>query len=470
MKKKLSVILCAMILAGSAALDGCDTAKTDIFANGNTANLNSSSSANGDTLNISDENISAKALSNGEKNLVRAGINGFSAKLFKEVYSQSGKKENLLLSPLSVYTGLSLLNNGADGDTYEEVTNALTAEGLPASTADIVDKPLDNDILNGYFSYYMNDLALSNNEFTKLKTANSFWAIKRDDTVIKDDFINAAGNFYLAEIWNVPFNKSVVTDINSWVKDNTDGMIDSILSEDGVTKDTAAILLNAVAFDAEWQSPYPSYSVHSSDFHNYDGTTSKVDLMSEELEGGSYFDDGYSLGFTKNYRAEEGSKPRYCFAAILPNEDVGIDEYIEKHFTADTFTENLNNLIYGRTVNTSIPKFDFDYGITLNDSLKAMGVESAFDKTSANFSRMADIVGDENQEKNLYLNKVLHKTHITVDEQGTRAAVVTAFEIDETDSIDLSEPVYITLNRPFIFAIYDYKEQVPVFIGTVNDL
>ena len=175
------------------------------------------------------------------------------------------------------------------------------------------------------------------------------------------------------------------------------------------------------------------------------------------------------MAIIKDYHSDAYNEKRYAFVAILPNKDVGIDEYIEKYFTADTFKDGVNNS-YESEVHAKIPKFEFECTYNLGDDLKALGIKSAFDEKEADFSGMADIVGNNSEEKNIYLNDVVHKTYISVDEEGTKAKTYTGFGFSMDLGAMAVKEINITLDRPFIFAIYDYKEQVPVFIGTVNDL
>ena len=114
-------------------------------------------------------------------------------------------------------------------------------------------------------------------------------------------------------------------------------------------------------------------------------------------------------------------------------------------------------------VYAAIPKFSYDYSITMNKMLTDMGMPTAFNPLSANFKNMAELVGN-----NLHIGTVLHKTFIEVDEEGTKAAAVTGIGV-ETTSID---PLchYVKLDRPFVYMILDNETNLPIFIGALTQI
>ena len=175
---------------------------------------------------------------------------------------------------------------------------------------------------------------------------------------------------------------------------------------------------------------------------------------------GIYLNDGQATGFVKYYR-----DPRYSFAAVLPNEGVSLDEYI-----ASLDGEKLQNLLNTKEyceVNTKMPKFEFDYELNMNDTLKALGMPTAFLPGIADFSGLNDLEGMPT-----WIGKVIHKTHIDLSESGTKAAAVTAVIMEAGCAIepDKPEPKEVTLDRPFLFMIVDNTTELPIFIGTVKDI
>jgi serine protease inhibitor len=221
----------------------------------------------------------------------------FSTDLFKRSIDM---EENSLVSPLSVLLALAMTANGADTLTLEQMEDVL---GMGTAIED----------LNSYLYSYVKGLPSSDK--AKLSIANSIWF--RDDEgrlTIEEDFLQTNANFYGADIFKAAFDGQTVKDINKWVEDKTDGMIDQILEDIG--SDHIMYLLNAIAFDAEWSVVYNKDQIISSEFQAISGEKQAVDLMNSEEDW--YIDDGKATGFIKPYHGGH-----YSFVALLPNEDKG---------------------------------------------------------------------------------------------------------------------------------------------------
>ena len=348
------------------------------------------------------------------------------------------KDENVLISPLSIQLALAMTANGADGNTKAEMEALLGGE-------------ISLEDLNEYLYSYVNNLPSA--EKYKLQIANSIWF--RDDEgrlQVEKDFLQKNANYYGAQAYKAAFDDQTLKDINNWVKDHTDGMIDSIL--DQIDEDAVMYLINALVFDAEWQHVYDKSDVYKGKFTNIGGTEKQVDMMhSEETV---YLQDENAIGFMKPY---SGSK--YNFAVLLPNEGVDIYEYIAG-LTGESLMETLSTPQLGMVMAT-LPKFSYEYELTMNDVLKELGMPSAFSGDTADFSKMA-----HSSRGNIYIGDVLHKTFISVDELGTKAGAVTKVEMND-ESAPMSEWV-VNLNRPFVYMIIDNETNLPVFIGTVMDV
>ena len=348
------------------------------------------------------------------------------------------KDENVLISPLSIQLALAMTANGADGNTKSEMESLLGGE-------------ISLEDLNEYLYSCVNNLPSA--EKYKLQIANSIWF--RDDEgrlQVEQDFLQKNANYYGAQAYKAAFDDQTLKDINNWVKDHTDGMIDSIL--DQIDEDAVMYLINALVFDAEWQHVYDKSDVYKGKFTNIGGTEKQVDMMhSEETV---YLQDENAIGFMKPY---SGSK--YNFAVLLPNEGADIYEYIAG-LTGESLMETLSTPQLGMVMAT-LPKFSYEYELTMNDVLKELGMPSAFSGDTADFSKMA-----HSSRGNIYIGDVLHKTFISVDELGTKAGAVTKVQMND-ESAPMSEWV-VTLNRPFVYMIIDNETNLPVFIGTVMDV
>ena len=166
-----------------------------------------------------------------------AAVTDFAIRLFKESMEDG---ENTLISPLSVLVALSMTANGADNETLSQMEAVL---GMPI------------DQLNTWISTYMANLP--EEEKYKLSLANSIWFKDDPSFVVNEEFLQTNADYYGAGIYKAPFDDSTLKEINTWVEDNTDGMIKDIL--DQIPEDAVMYLVNALAFDAEWQNIYNEY-------------------------------------------------------------------------------------------------------------------------------------------------------------------------------------------------------------------
>ncbi len=356
----------------------------------------------------------------------------FAAKLFKSCYDE---KSCTLVSPTSVMLALSMTANGANGDTLEEMQNVLGSG-------------MDIDELNEYLLSYAK--MLNSSEKAKFVAANSIW-IKNGFPVF-DSFLQKNASYYGAPAYEAPFDSSTVNDINSWVNEHTDGMISKLINDIG--PDTVMYLINAIVFDAKWDEPYSGHQIYDGEFTDINGNVSTVKMMTSTES--SYFEDktGGAKCFMKPYKGGE-----FYFMAMLPNEGVDIADYVES-ITGDSLKTMIEDLsITDKRVIATIPQFEFDFGLSLKGQLSAMGMPTAFSIEVADFSKMSDVP--------LYISDVIHKTHIEVNSDGTKAAAVTAVEMDTAGAIVIDSTYEITLDRPFVFAIVDGSTKLPVFMGTV---
>ncbi|WP_312371943.1 serpin family protein [Lachnoclostridium sp.] len=358
----------------------------------------------------------------------------FSVNLFKKVMKEN---ENSLISPLSVLLALAMTANGANSTTKEEM------ELLLAGGSSIEE-------LNEYLYSYVNQLPSEKN--SKLNLANSIWFSDDENSfIVKQDFLQKNANFYGAAVFKSPFDDTTIKDINLWVKNNTDGMIDEII--DSIDRDTVMFLINAVVFDGKWKNVYKKNDIISGEFTSWNGTKRNVKMMNSNES--LYIEDENATGFIKNYQNDH-----YSFVTLLPNDGVSIEDYISS-LTGEHLLSIIEN---AKTVGVlaQLPKFKFDYTIKMNDALKNLGLVTSFDENRADFSNLGS-----SPDGNIYIKEVLHKAFISVDELGTKAGAVTKVEMAvETAALGYT----VKLDRPFVFAIVDNKTNLPIFIGTVKDI
>ena len=361
-------------------------------------------------------------------------VTDFALRLFQNTNTTT---ENTLISPLSVLCALSMTANGANAKTLEEMEQVL---GMT---------PED---LNQYLYTYVRNLPQGENY--KLSLANSIWFTDDERFTVRENFLQTLTDYYKADIYAAPFDNQTCKDINNWVEENTDGMIPEIL--DQIPPNAVMYLINALAFDARWSETYKKYQVREGDFTKEDGTIQKADFMYSTEH--SYLEDDRATGFVKYYK---GGK--YAFVALLPKDGIDLSQYISS-LTGDALHDLLNEPAY-TTVYTSIPKFESEYSVEMSEILKAMGMTSAFDPATADFTDLGSSTAG-----NIYINRVLHKTYISVEEEGTKAAAVTAVEPGDGAAIEQEEPKEVYLDRPFVYMLIDCENNIPFFMGTMTDM
>ncbi len=357
----------------------------------------------------------------------------FTVSLFKR---STPSEKNALISPLSVLCALSMTANGAKSETLAQMENAF---GLSVPE------------LNNYLHSYLN--SLSTGSKYKLSIANSIWFKDDKSLTVEKDFLQKNADYYNTAIYKSAFDKATLKDINTWVSDNTDSMVRNIL--DKLSEDAVMYLINALAFDAEWENIYQKYQVRDGIFTTESGEAQAVKMMNSAEN--RYLDDGNATGFIKYY-----ADRRYAFAALLPNEGLSAVDYIET-LTGDNLISTLNNA-QDTEVTVAIPSFESEYTIEMSSILTSMGMTDAFSSEAADFTGLA-----RSEKGNIYISRVLHKTFIAVDERGTKAGAATVVEMNAGSALMKKEPKTVFLDRPFVYMLIDCDTNLPIFIGTMMD-
>jgi serpin B len=413
-RKKLFVFFAAAL----TLLTGCTNAYKP-------AKLSVSNLLDGMTANTVDARTADKAFIDAAAN--------FSLSLFNEAC----KEGNTLLSPLSVYIALSMTANGAAQNTLTEMETVLGG-GMPIAQV--------NEYLHSYLS------ALPSEDKSKLNVANSIW-FRDSQITVKPEFLQTNKDYYNAASYSAPFNGQTLKDINNWVKNNTEGLIEKII--DKIDSGHLMFLINTVLFDAEWQKLYEKQAVRDDIFHERDGAEKTVKFMNS-AETNYINDSSGAAGFIKPY-----SGNNYSFAAILPPENTDVYSYAASLNGTDflALVENRKQA----TVNASIPKFSYECLFTLNDALQALGIKTAF-SNAADFSKLGT-----SPAGNIFINETVQKTYIRIDEKGTKAGAVTGVAMGPTSAAPTN--IYnVKLDRPFLYSIIDNSTNIPVFIGICSSV
>lgn len=438
MKKKVLSLLCSALIF-SAALAGCgntsaalDGSKEELQEN----KINNITSANSEITNLTDhvaaENNSADTdIETLQTDAV--AVTDFSLRLF----NQSAKEgENTLISPLSVLYALGMTANGADEETLVQMEKVFG---------------MSRQELNSYL--YVYGQSLPQRDKCKLSLANSIWIKDDIGPAVQEDFLQSTARWYDSQVYQAPFDESTLNEINGWVDENTDGMIPNILNE--IPPDAILYLINALAFDAEWENIYKENEIRDSIFTTADGTEQAIEMMYSDED--LYLEDEHAVGFVKYYDSED-----FAFVALLPEEGISVTDYISS-LTGEHLQQLLSDP-QNVEVHAAIPKFECEYDVEMSDILQSMGMKDAFDPDTADFSSMGST-----EDMTFCISRVLHKTYIAVDEKGTKAGAATAVEIRQMSALLNIEAKTVYLDRPFVYMLIDCRQDnLPIFIGTLE--
>jgi len=369
-----------------------------------------------------------------EQKLVDANTK-FGFKLFSEILKQEQGK-NIFVSPTSVAIALAMTYNGASGETQQAMAEVLELQQL--SLEDINQA---NNLVKTSLEAADPDVQLS--------IANSLWA--KQGVPFKSEFIETNQQFYSGKVTELDFvNPEAPKVINNWVKENTSGKIEQIV--DQLQPDSVLFLINAIYFKGNWSEKFDKSQTTERPFYLTDGTTKQNPMMSQF---GNYH-------YTENDSFQAISLPygegRLSLYVFLPRENTNLAAFQEQ-LTQENWQQWINQF-QRREGEIQLPRFQFDYDIQLNNALKALGMEAAFDASTADFSKMTSLP--------VKIDEVKHKTFVEVNEEGTEAAAVTSVGIALTSAAITPEPPFqMIVERPFFCAIRDNQTGMVLFMGSV---
>lgn len=357
--------------------------------------------------------------------------NGFGIDLFRE--TAFTEEDNLMLSPLSATAALSMLLNGCEEQTFNQLRDMMGFQGLTIEEINEIYQNLSNQLLNL-------------DPEINLALANAVWY--RQGFEVKAPFLESLESSYKARTAALDFaNPSSLTTINNWAKDNTNGKIEEVLQE--IDPDAVMFLMNALYFKGTWTYQFDKSKTTQMPFTPENGPAVNVDMMNGSLPFRK-FSTNTCTAAELNY-----GQQNFAMDIIVPNGNLS-DFILEfDNETWNTITAGLDAIESPESAELSMPKFKFDYEKLLNDQLKALGMVDAFDPVLADLSGIS--------EADIYVSFVKQNTFVDVNEEGTEAAAVTTIGIFET-----SAPLPFSVNKPFIFIIRERLSNTLLFIGKVE--
>ncbi|WP_291529666.1 serpin family protein [Bacteroides sp. UBA939] len=378
------------------------------------------------------------SLTRAEQEMLEAGTD-FAFHFFGQVCSTEARKPNVFVSPLSASLCLSMITNGAWGNTLTEMQDVL---GFPAASFSL-------DDLNNY-NRKLTTALLDLDNTTQLGIANSIW-VKQGFKVF-DSFVDVNKKKYDARVQELDFASPKAKDvINQWCAEQTNNCIKKVIEE--IPEDARMYLINALYFKGIWRSQFRKSDTRQENFTNSDGIERKVNMMNQTGTFNYVHNTAFAIA-----ELPYGNEA-FSMVVLLPAEGKTLDESLAE-LTSGNWKE-WGESLYGRELQVKLPRFKVEYDKSLIGDMVAMGMQDAFDKHRADFSKMS--------EENLFIGLLQQFTYVNVDEEGTEAAAVTIGGM-MTTSVGPSTPIPFYVDRPFAFMIKEKSTGAILFMGKITEL
>ena len=416
--RKTSIFLFTAAVAVMAAVTSCDKEKD-----------------NDDTIPERKDIVLTRA----ESEVLEAGTD-FSFDLFRNV-SKRNDCDNIFMSPLSAHIATCMLANGASGETYSQIVKTLGYEGLSIEDVNSAYKTLVDGLRKV-------------DTFTQLEIANALWV--EDKFPVSTSFTKSMTQNYDAYVKNLDFSSSkAVKTINDWCSQKTNKMIPDFLKE--LSPGTVLILMNALYFNGKWTEKFESTNTANGDFTTLDGKTAQKEFM--------------HISKSFNYAENEDGSIKMCelpygnqafvMDIILPDKDINFKSFIGS-MTGEQW-KNMFTYRRAHKIELSLPKFKLEAEYDLKDALCSMGMPLAYDKQNADLKKMCS-----DPSWQLWVDRTIQKSVIEVNENGSKAASVTAHVIKGLAFPGPEQIITFNCDHPFMFVIRETTSGAILFMGTLS--
>lgn len=348
-----------------------------------------------------------------------------------DVLSKSIKgNENIVCSPFSAHILFTLLSNGVEGKSLKDIESLIGGDSKSMSEF--------------YKSYF------TNNKDTSLLASNIIWLNK--GLVLSDDFSRACKTYPLTEVKNIDLQEKHTKDIiNKTIEDFTNHKITNLI--DNINPSDKLILTNALYFKARWASPFYKGGNFKDNFFQYNGDSSSVEYMCDRETHLQYICGKNSKGVILPYRGCD-----YSFFLLMPDKNINLKDYIKTISGKELLKMIQKAKEKYELIDLYLPKFKVENSFDLMKILGEIGYKvCSYD--------LSTILKDRSDLK---ISKVIQKTYLSIDENGTEAAAATSLNCGAC--ANPPKPIELKFNRPFIYGIIDNKTNLPIFIGAINKL
>ena len=382
-----------------------------------------------------------------------ATLNSKGFDLFR-LLSEKDANANTFVSPYSIDSAFGMVYCGAKDQTAKEIRTTL---GLPADPAEC----------GRFFNRVSKEYAA--NKQVEVLVSNSVWYEQRFEEKILSSFTEMIRKYYGGTFYKEDFSKPgpLADKINRYVEKNTKGMIRNVLSPSDFTAQSFMVLLNTLYFEAKWETKFRKEDTRPMVFRNFDGTEKQVRMM---------YRTGHDIGYYSNKKDNVHAvvlpyeDPRFELVALMPLEPGKDRGKAAMKSIVSKIGTRLDSWLSERSPYETrlwLPKVDLTCKYTLNDDLKSLGMKTPFEKNQANFHGIAEPSG---ALLYIWIEKVIQKTALKMDEESTKAAAATAIMMGFGGGLGNPQPVNIfRADRPFLVLIRDNVSGLILFAGRIND-
>lgn len=380
---------------------------------------------------VSDSNNDS-SVNNSTSENVSSSHKDFVFGFYSKVADQN-PESNLFFSPLGISMAFSLAYEGAEGETATQMQQAFDFEKDDKKRGEMVAELLER---------------LDGKDLYKLQVANALWV--KDDYKIKQAYLDTATTYYNSTVDNVDFvTDDGVDKINNWVKQKTEDKIQDILPPGSTDDQTRMVITNAVYFKGKWALQFNQQKTTEELFWIDKDKSVEVMMMKQPADMFYYAETDDLQALEMYYVGGDIS-----MLVLLPKDRDGINS-LEKSLDMQKL-DSINSMMERKPLTVHIPKFEFETEYGLVGLMKNLGIHDAFDENNANFEGITD--------EQVYLEQAKHKAFVSVDEEGTEAAAITALVVRATSGPPAPEHEFIA-DHPFVFVIQEKDTGEILFIG-----
>jgi serpin B len=363
----------------------------------------------------------------------------------------SSANENIALSPYSISKSLTMLLAGAESTTKSEIFDTLN-----------LGQTFTEDMVHDLASQLIAEIENREQRAYSLEAASAIWS--DDQLTLNDDFQSILAQYYQTPARTLDFSwspESSRQQINQWASDQTAGHIKELLPEGSINQDTKLVATDALFYKGAWLFPFSDKLLTYDIFYKADGNESPATFMNIRAEYPYYSDDNFEALALPIIAKDQQSSYEQVMIFAQPKDPTRSLADLEAQMSSDLLKAMWQK--HRKThVDFSLPKFKFRSQNPLKNALSEMGMTLAFDPYRADFSGVF-----EYPVEGLYLTDVYHQAYIDVNEKGLEASAATAAVAGCTSAP--IEVLQMTLNRPFMFYIYDIPSQSVMFMGRVHN-